>query len=205
MSQSAKDTETEVKIKVRDLSAVEDKLRQLDAALKAPRVYERNVRYDDNERSLTPEGRVLRLRQDTRVRLTYKESKKQHGEKSTTRTEYEVTVSDFDTMEHILDKLGFSPAWVYEKYRTTYDLDECEVVLDEMPFGPFIEVEGDAEAIERVLDKMGLGKERRVLDSYSVLFFNVKQYLHLDVKNLTFEEFKSIKVPDEAFIGGSKP
>src|SRR5258706_6117708 len=71
----SKDRETEVKIKVRDLVEIEKKLRDLNAERKAERVYERNVRYDDANHSLSPAGRVLRLRQDTRARLTYKEPK----------------------------------------------------------------------------------------------------------------------------------
>ena len=39
----------------------------------AQRVFERNVRYENDDKSLTDNGIVVRLRQDHRVRLTYKE------------------------------------------------------------------------------------------------------------------------------------
>ena len=68
--------ETEIKLYVPDLKQVEQRLEKAGATLKAARVFERNVRYDDAEHTLTPQGKVIRLRQDTRVRLTYKDEGK---------------------------------------------------------------------------------------------------------------------------------
>ncbi|MCC7451809.1 MAG: class IV adenylate cyclase [Anaerolineae bacterium] len=192
--------ESEAKIKVDDLAAIEQKLRDLDAELKAERVYERNVRYEDAGNTFTPAARVLRLRQDTRVRLTYKEPHDSANEKVWARTELEVTVSDFDTMDLLLQKLGYHPAWIYEKYRTTYERHGCEVVLDELPFGPFVEVEGEADAIERVLAELGLQDAARSTESYSDLFFRVKDQLKLAFRDLTFDNFRSIIVPANLFV-----
>ncbi len=194
-----KHIESEAKIKVKDLGEIERKLKAAGATRKAERVYERNVRYEDAAESLTPAERVLRLRQDTRVRLTYKEPHASSGQNEWIRTELEVTVSDFETTDLLLKKLGFHPAWVYEKYRTTYELEGCEIVLDEMPFGPFIEAEGEQEAIERALRAIGLDKTPRITASYSDLFFRVKERLGLPFRDLTFDNFKNVNVPDEAF------
>src|SRR5688572_8777912 len=145
-------TETEIKLYVPHLELVQVRLERVGAKLTAPRVYERNVRYENAEKSLTPNGIVVRLRQDSRVRLTYKEggSVQEHV---VSRTEIEVEVSDFDAMEIILGKLGYHPHMVYEKYRTTYELDDAEIVLDEMPYGNFVEIEGDKEVIETVIKR----------------------------------------------------
>ncbi|MBN8621467.1 MAG: hypothetical protein J0L63_21320, partial [Anaerolineae bacterium] len=67
--------EREVKLYVRDLAGIEQRLKQAGATLKAARVYERNVRYENAAHSLTEAGIVIRLRQDTRIRLTYKDKK----------------------------------------------------------------------------------------------------------------------------------
>src|SRR5690554_2537277 len=150
--------ETEVKIAVADLDAIRQRQEAAGAALRAPRVFERNVRYEDAAGTLTPNDIVLRLRQDATARLTYKappDADTALAENVRTRFEAEVTVSDFDTMDIILRRLGFVPYVVYEKYRTTYRLGAAEVVLDEMPFGPFIEVEGTASAIDQALDALG--------------------------------------------------
>src|SRR5262249_13738417 len=111
---SDSDMETEIKIKVPDLAAIAKKMEVAGAQLTAPRVYEKNVRYEDPGETLTPSGRVVRLRQDNRTRLTYKEPTLKGG-KFTTRTELEITVSDFDTADLILAKLGYHSAWIYEK------------------------------------------------------------------------------------------
>jgi adenylate cyclase class 2 len=187
-----KHTETEVKIKVVDLAEIERKLQALQAVLNAPRVYERNVRYEDANNTLSRDERILRLRQDTRARLTYKEPHEQSSSNVNIRTELEVEVSDFETMDLLLKKLGYHEAWIYEKYRTTYNLDACEIVLDELPYGAFIEVEGTPDNIERVLSTLGLQDESRITASYSVLFFQIKDRLKLPFRDLTFENFKGI-------------
>lgn len=196
---AGKDTETEVKIKVPDLEAIAGRIRAAGGALAVERVHERNVRYDDAGGTLTPAGRVLRLRRDRDVRLTYKEPRA--GDSGMTRTELEVSVSDFETAHRILGALGFSPAWEYEKYRTTYRLGGCEIVLDETPMGRFIEIEGDAAGIEAALNALQLDRARRISDSYSVLFEHVKKRLGLSFRDLTFENFRGIDVPGDAFEG----
>ncbi len=196
--------ETEVKIAVADLDAIRQRLEAAGAALRAPRVFERNVRYEDAAGTLTPNDIVLRLRQDATARLTYKappDADTALAENVRTRFEAEVTVSDFDTMDIILRRLGFVPYVVYEKYRTTYRLGAAEVVLDEMPFGPFIEVEGTASAIDQALDALGLADAPRILDSYLVLFERVKAALALDAHDLTFDNFAGVDVPPEVFVG----
>jgi adenylate cyclase class 2 len=195
--------ETEVKIHVPDLDAIRQRLEQAGAVLVHPRVYEHNVRYEDAAGSLTPRAIVLRLRQDTRVRLTYKappDADLDLPADVRTRFEAEVTVDDFEVMDVILQRLGFHPDVVYEKYRTTYQLDGTEVVLDEMPYGSFVEVEGPAPAIEAVLARLGLGAAPRILVSYMVLFGWVKQTLGLDVHDLTFANFAGVRVPPGVFV-----
>jgi adenylate cyclase, class 2 len=190
--------ETEVKLYTPDLVAMQRRLESLGARLTSERVYERNVRYDTAEGTLIPAGLVIRLREDTRVRLTYKDpASYEHGVSS--RTELEVEVSDFATMEGILGRLGYFPAMVYEKYRTTFKLMKTEVVLDEMPFGNFMEIEGDIDAIENVIDELRVGGQRRYVASYTRLFENVKHNLKLDFPDLTFNSFEGIHVPENAF------
>lgn len=190
--------ETEIKLYVPDLDAVKQKLEAADAALKAPRVYERNVRYDDAERSLTPKGIVVRLREDTRVRLTYKDDGKV-ADGITSRFEAEVEVSDFDAMETILSKMGYSPYLVYEKYRTTYELSDAEIVLDEMPYGNFVEIEGEAETIKSLIKTLELWSAKQFEGSYSTLFERLRQKLGLKFSDLTFENFKGVKVKEDDF------
>jgi len=188
-------TETEVKFYVPDLRAVERRLLTLGAHLRAPRVYERNVRYDDTGYSLETTGSVLRLRQDTRVRLTYKgKGRVENGILS--RTEIEVEVNDFEKMELILNSLGYTSTLIYEKYRTTYELEGAEITLDEMPYGTFVEIEGEASTIERLIPQLELTDLPRIPASYTAIFQKLKLALNLDMHDLTFANFESVRLPE---------
>jgi adenylate cyclase class 2 len=197
--------ETEVKVYVPDPEAIRARLEQAGATRVKERVYEHNVRYENAAETLTGREIVLRLRQDERARLTFKAPPATDvdlPENVLTRFEAEVTVDDFDTMDVILQRLGFHPHVVYEKYRTTYTLGEAEIVLDEMPYGPFIEVEGTAAAIESALAALGLAGAPRLLASYMELFERVKTALDLDMYDLTFANFEGVDVPPEVFRSG---
>ena len=192
--------ETEVKLFVPDLAAVAARLDAADAELESPRVFERNVRYENAPGSFTGQGVVLRLREDTRVRLTYKEAPRaENGIVS--RFEAEVTVDDFDTMDLILRRLDFRPYVVYEKYRATYRFGDTEVVLDEMPYGPFVEIEGPPAAIESALAALELTVYPRIPLSYLALFERVKAALRLPFDDLTFANFENVTVPPELLYG----
>lgn len=186
--------ETELKLWVDDLSAVEAKLVELGATLHAPRVLEKNLRYDLPDGSMTDDGIVLRLRQDSRVRLTYKEpGTLQDGIMS--RFEAEVEVSDFKTMSLILERLGYVCSFAYEKYRTTYHLMESEVTLDEMPFGTFVEIEGNRDSIHNAMSALGLANAARIRMGYSTVFAVLRERLNLPFPDATFQNFEAVVLP----------
>ena len=187
--------EVEVKLHTPDLKAVRQALNEAGASLAKPRVFERNIRYDSPDGALTAAGIVLRLRQDEAVKLTFKaDASVERGIVS--RFEAEVEVDDFETMDVILKRLGYQVALVYEKYRTTYTMADAEIVLDELPYGNFTEIEGDAATIERVVEALGLGGCRRMAGSYVDIFGDVKQRLGLDARDCTFEAFAGVDVGD---------
>lgn len=195
-------TETEIKLYVPDLQAVEQRLTAVGAALKAPRIFERNVRYDRADGSLSANAMVLRLRQDTRIRLTYKEDLPdiEASSGASSRFEAEVEVSDFEVMDTILRKLGYKPYMVYEKYRTTYLLNNAEITLDELPVGTFVEIEGDAGAIQTVRESAGLEDAQQMPSSYTTIFDRVKKRLGLHFADITFANFEGITIPETALF-----
>ncbi len=115
--------------------------------------FEENVIYTGP--GLDPRRRVLRLRRrGERAILTFKEREPSPSAIKRQR-EDETEVSDADALAAILDALGYRPTLVYEKRRTTWHLGGVEVVLDELPFGLFLEIEGEESQIleaERLLD-----------------------------------------------------
>lgn len=191
--------EVEVKLYIPDLEMASARLVAAGAECTVPRVFERNVRYENDLNSLTANGIVVRLRQDLRAKLTYKEPLPQIHDGLSTRFEAEVEVSDFDTMDLILKKLGYQPYMVYEKYRTTYVLDQAEIVLDEMPYGNFVEIEGPADDIRNMIDRLEFGHFPRYTVNYMTLFERVRDYLKITPHDLTFSNFNGINVPADAF------
>ncbi len=92
---------------------------------------------------------VLRLRKiGDRTILTYKERLPTESDIKH-RIEHETDVADVDAMERIIQALGYKLSVVYEKHRKTWHFHNVEVVLDELPFGLYMEIEGEIEAIEQ--------------------------------------------------------
>lgn len=192
-------SEVEIKLYVTDLDSVARKIVSAGGEIGAPRVFEKNVRYENAEQTLSQRGIVVRLRQDSRARLTYKEPPHEVTDDGLShRYEVEVEVSDFDTMELILSKLGYTPHLIYEKYRTTYQLGDVEIVLDEMPYGNFVELEGTPDAIFAALDTLGLSDAPRYKTNYVQLFQHIRHHLKLTFTDITFDNFKGVDVPKRA-------
>ena len=98
---------------------------------------------------------ALRIRKTAdKTLLTYKQRiQSEDGAKH--QTEHEVEVSDHESLKAIVENLGFEPRLVYEKRRRTWKFRSVEVVLDELPFGLFMEIEGSVMSIreaEMLLD-----------------------------------------------------
>ncbi|NOR90662.1 MAG: class IV adenylate cyclase [Anaerolineales bacterium] len=190
--------EIEVKFYLRHLEDIRKQLIAHGALLKTDRLLERNLRFDTPDRELAGKKHVLRLRQDNRATLTFKRPLGQ----AETREEFEVEIDDFESGRKILEALGYTDATLYEKYRETYQIDFIQVMLDELPFGCFIEIEGPSiESIRQMSDLLGLPWERRVQLSYLELFDRIRHPLKIDFEEITFENFKGRAPVDPTLLG----
>ena len=196
-------TETEVKFCVFNLLQVEVDLRRLKAHLVGPRTLEVNLRFDTPAGDLQRAGRVLRLRKDDAARLTYKDNN-QHLAGAVTRREIEFVVDDFDSARQFIEALGYEVVFVYEKYRTTYALSsqtsevlrdlrglEAHIMLDELPYGYFVEIEGELEILRPIADGLQLDWDKAIPASYHSLFDRLHKSRKLTFRDLTFENFAS--------------
>jgi adenylate cyclase class 2 len=189
--------EIEAKFFVVDLRKIEVCLQDLKAHLIQPRVLEMNIRFDLPDGGLRSKGRVLRLRHDTEAKLTYKDgSTNEQGVLN--RREIEFVVEDFEKARQFLEALGYQKFFYYEKYRRTYELQTSEVLrdlgglmhvmLDELPYGNFVEIEGESvESIRAVGDKLNLKWDTAIPTSYHMLFERLcEKHPELDPKELSF-------------------
>lgn len=160
--------ETEKKYRLTDeqRSLIEKRLHSLGVAPR-PIEFEENTLYGGGRLDLG--GCALRLRRvNGRAILTYKQrlpgdSPIKH------QLENECEVADAERMDAILQALGYQPALIYEKRRTRWQVGEAKVVIDELPFGLFMEVEAPEPEIVRVEELLQIKELPAVAETYPTL------------------------------------
>lgn len=186
--------EREIKFYIQNLETIAERLRLSGGDLVQPRVLESNFRLDTSDRRLQQTGRLLRLREDDQVRVTYKDNAK-FEDGVITRTEIEFTADNMDAVQKLFEALGYKPVVVYEKYRRTYQLGDVKVMLDELPFGDFIEIEASNNIlIEGMAQMLGLNWSRGISTNYLGLWAIAKENAGLDVTDLTFENLENVRL-----------
>ena len=162
--------EIEAKIRVEGLKPFRDKLLELGAE-RVGKVRETNtyLTVDDPDVGLRVR-REVDAGGHVRSRVTYKGPRQPGAFKR--REEIEYDVSDADAAVQAFERIGHTGNLVFEKDRETFNLDDCEVVLDELPqLGRFVEVEGPGEAaVTQVLAKIGLSADDTLVEGYASMF-----------------------------------
>lgn len=180
--------EVEVKFHVGRLRDLEQRVIHAGAKLIHPRVLETNLRFDTPDGQLRRDHRALRLRRDTVITLTHKGPGALH-DGIRTRTEVEARVEDLDQTRLLLEGLGYVVVFEYEKQRTTYDLGGVQLMLDELPYGDFVELEGVSEELKPLAARLGLRWEAAIPHSYHALFEQLQAAANLPFHDLTFANF----------------
>lgn len=179
--------EVEIKFLVSDLKDLEAKLKRLGFRCETPSTHEINTLYDLPGQKLRRKGELLRLRKyGDKWKLTHKA--KGVAGKHKSRAELETSVSDGERMGGILRALGFTPTFVYEKFRAEWSDGEGHVVLDHTPIGDIAEIEGKSRWIDRTAQALGVSPKDYVTKSYSELFFEWKRKSKQKAMNMTFRE-----------------
>jgi adenylate cyclase class 2 len=184
MATGKQNQEIEIKLPVPDGRRLGLRLKKVRARIVVPRTYESNTLYDTPSRNLTRHGQLIRIRieypspnarkaqlgRPLRAVLTYKgppdlrpalpplHAKPADKPRFKIRQEIEVAVGNPEQMARILRSLGFHPVFRYEKFRTTYVLrgiPGVKVEFDETPVGLFLELEGNAAAIDQAAVRLG--------------------------------------------------
>ncbi len=189
MNSNPNNLEIEVKFHLADPAAMHQRLLELGAEAQ-PKVFETNIRYDDNDQSLLRSGRLLRLRQDSVCRLTFKSKPAEQDTDYKIYNELEVEVQDFDTMNAILRALGYDTAQIYEKWRQSFAYNDAIVCMDSMPYGEFLEIEGPKGAIREIARRLGLPWQERILSNYLAIFDRLRHKAGLPFNDVTFNNFK---------------
>ncbi|MGD9082985.1 MAG: class IV adenylate cyclase [Desulfobacterales bacterium] len=184
--------EIEVKFYLSDMDSIRDRILALGAVSRG-RVFETNIRFEDADNRLIEKKSLLRLRRDRKITLTFKDEPAFKDHQFKILRELEVEVSDFTTMKHILESLGFREEQVYEKWRETFMLNSTNLCLDTMPYGDFLEIEGQKEDIKELAYRIGLKWQKRILLNYLAIFEVIRQKSNLPFYDVTFSNFINIR------------
>lgn len=191
--------EIELKFYVSSFDALRYSLKDLGGVCLMPNTFEHNVRYETADEQLLKNNCLLRLRRDRNTTLTHKSPPPVADTRFKTYRELEVRVDDFDTMDAILQTLGFLRRQVYEKWRETWQLSGTILCMDTMPYGRFLEIEGEPEPIVEMVHKLGLAWEKRILSNYLAMFALLQEKEGLSFIDVTFDNFNTVTIPFDRY------
>jgi adenylate cyclase class 2 len=143
--------------------SIEKKLRELGVVPCAVE-FEENTIYRGGRLDLG--GCALRLRRvNDRATLTFKRrfpsaSAIKHQQ------EDETMVADADAAHAIISGLGYQVGLIYEKRRVLWEIGKASLVIDELPFGLFMEIEASEREIKRVEKLLAAEKLTPVMETY---------------------------------------
>lgn len=177
--------EIELKFKIDD----DEKIRKLLKDKKAEfigKAFERTIRFDTEDKKLEKEGKFIRTRTGFKDVITFK--KKVESKEFKEREEIELEISDIERMNMILRNIGFSKSLIMEKYREKWNLNNTEIVIDELPMGKFVEIEGDKDSIKEVAEYLMLDLNQKITVTYWEIWKDFSKENNIDDENIIFHK-----------------
>jgi len=182
-----KGREVEIKLAVSGAAAARRMLRAAGFCVSKRRVLEKNTVFDASSQTLQKSARLLRVRETGKVgKLTYK-GRPDNG-KYKSREELEMDLSDTRTLSVIFERLGYYPAFRYEKFRTEFQRSGSPGVamLDETPIGAYLELEGSPTWIDRTARRLGFAETDYITASYARLYVEWCEARGVEPGNMLF-------------------
>jgi adenylate cyclase class 2 len=180
--------ETEIKLAVESAQAGRRLLRAAGFTVSRRRVFESNVVFDTPTLALRKASTLLRVRQAGGLStITYKGRPVIARHKS--REELELEIADATTMSSIIERLGLSPVFRYEKYRAEYRQSRGAgmALLDETPVGVYLELEGSPRWIDRTARQLGFSEQDYIVRSYGRLYLEWCRRKKMKPADMVFE------------------
>ena len=174
--------EIEIKLRVSEFADILCKIRALRPR-PLGRVFEQNTLYDTPAGDLRRRDCLLRLRMETPASSKQVRAGKRAAVitsklpvPSSARSPYkqkletELPLKNARAWRLAIAKLGFRPAFCYEKFRSTFLLRNLHLDLDETPAGIFLELEGSPHAIDRAARALGFARSDYIRATYWDLY-----------------------------------
>ena len=163
--------EVEIKLPVADLAAALERIREAGYRETAARSFESNVLFDTDDQALRRNQQALRLREYGGQTILTLKGKPQEG-RHKQREELETQVGSGAVITLLLERLGYKPVFRYEKYRHVYarEGEPGLITVDETPLGPYLELEGDSDWIDRTATQLGFGPDDYITAPYAAIY-----------------------------------
>ena len=169
--------ETEIKLPVRDATALLARIAELGYLPVQARALERNVLFDFPDQRLRQARSMVRLRFSAgQALLTYKGAPAESRDYKI-RPEIETRVEAGSNLREVLLHLGLQEIFRYEKFRTVYappagapEATGGHLMLDETPIGNYLEIEGPEAWIDQVAGRLGYSRTDYITASYAALY-----------------------------------
>ena len=162
--------ETEIKIKIEDVGGFCIQLNALNPGILSERHFEDNHLLD------FPDGRLKSGQCLLRIRfaggcsfLTFKGPPRPDGVFKT-REELETRLDDGTALLQVLERIGMSVCFQYQKYRREFALGRVHIAVDETPIGNYAELEGTEDGIRALADTLGIAESSFLRLSYYSLY-----------------------------------
>lgn len=162
-------------------------------------VHQLDEYYDTLDGQLKKQDLVIRIRSNGEKKtIALKSPRVELPSGMTNRIELEFLSADGEKVHEQLKNQGLNPNEAAEKERWTFIYNDCEIVLDKLPFiGSFIEIEGPTEiAINQVVSLLNLSSCQVIRQNYGELMMAKFRELQLPLTNIraTFEQEIECKI-----------
>ena len=147
--------------------------------------FQRTIRMDTPDNGLEKQGTFLRVRTGGKNIVTLKKKIKTDGDVFA-RRELETEVKDPKLLADIFANLGFTKRYIMEKYRIDYEYKNTKISLDELPFGVFVEIEGEPADIKNVANELNLDLSNKIVVTYWDLFEKYKKKTNRKGEDIVF-------------------
>lgn len=128
--------------------------------------------YENMEKGIFPRIKTMGDTSLVSVKVKIKETKMFERDEY----EFEIETQKIESVRSIFRVLGYSIEHIFEKKRYKLEpINECEFVVDELPFGYFIELEGKEKDIEKSIKELNLESKERINGAYLKLWEKYKK------------------------------
>lgn len=141
------------------------------------------------QKGIFPRIKYIKYNQHTEVifGLKIKQNKNKHYFE---REEMELKISDYNDLKilrNIVKRLDYTKEIIFEKKRYNIFYNDITISFDELPFGYFVEFEGNPKIIDQYITKYNLNNKPTIKKAYLKLWEEYKNSNSLTEENCIFK------------------